>query len=125
MRAKRLVSLTGLGLALALTGATTSLAAATMAPAIEAPLVAAHGRAIPGQFIVVLKAGQDTRAVAAAAGAGPRHVYDAALNGFAATLNARASRRDSARITLSRLARRSTARTSSPPQTSSSARAAR
>lgn len=89
MRAKRLVGLTGLGLALALTGAATSLAAATTAPAIEAPLVAAHGRAIPGQFIVVLNAGQDARAVAAAAGAGPRHVYDAALNGFAATLNAR------------------------------------
>ena len=57
MRAKRLVGLTGLGLALALTGAATSLAAATTAPAIEAPLVAAHGRAIPGQFIVVLNAG--------------------------------------------------------------------
>jgi subtilisin family serine protease len=89
MRAKRLVGLTGLGLALALTGATTSLAAAPTAPAIEAPLVAAHGRAIPGQFIIVLKAGQDARAVAAAAGAAPRHIYEAALDGFAATLNGR------------------------------------
>jgi subtilisin family serine protease len=37
-------------------------------------------------YIVVLRRGTDPRAVAAAAGASPRHVYTAALNGFAARL---------------------------------------
>ncbi|HEX8694940.1 MAG TPA: S8 family peptidase [Longimicrobium sp.] len=44
--------------------------------------------AIQDQYIVVLKAGASPRAAAAAAGATPRHVYHAALNGFAARLNA-------------------------------------
>ena len=90
MRAKKLAGLTALGLALALTGATTSVAAAVDGPsASEAPMVAARGRAIAGQYIVVLKSGRDARSVAASAFAAPRHVYDAALNGFSATLTAR------------------------------------
>jgi subtilisin family serine protease len=48
----------------------------------------AQARAIPDQYIVVLKQGAAPRAVAAAAGVTPRFVYEAALNGFAATLNA-------------------------------------
>ncbi|HEX5724908.1 MAG TPA: S8 family peptidase [Longimicrobiaceae bacterium] len=39
-------------------------------------------------YIVVLKPGANPRALAAAVGANPRFVYQAALNGFAATLNA-------------------------------------
>ncbi|HEX8694074.1 MAG TPA: S8 family peptidase, partial [Longimicrobium sp.] len=58
-------------------------------PAVQAPLLAAApGRAVEGSYIVVLEEGADPRAVAAVAGVSPRHVYTAALNGFAATLNA-------------------------------------
>jgi subtilisin family serine protease len=54
-----------------------------------APLhAAAAGRGLDGQYVVVLNEGADPRAVAAVAGAAPRQVYTAALNGFAATLNA-------------------------------------
>ncbi len=74
--------------------ATLSLAACadgvTSARAPEAaPLHAASaGRAVEGRYIVVLKEGADPRSVAAVAGAEPRHIYEAALNGFAAELNA-------------------------------------
>ncbi|HEX8320334.1 S8 family peptidase [Longimicrobium sp.] len=55
----------------------------------SAPLLsAAAGRGIAESYIVVLHEGADPRAVAAAAGASPRHVYSSALNGFAASLNA-------------------------------------
>jgi subtilisin family serine protease len=53
-----------------------------------APLLAAAGRAVEGQYIVVLRGGADPRAVAAVAGVHPRFVYTAALHGFAAGLNA-------------------------------------
>jgi len=43
---------------------------------------------IQDQYIVVFKAGANSRAAAAAVGATPRYVYHAALNGFAARLNA-------------------------------------
>jgi subtilisin family serine protease len=43
---------------------------------------------IKDQYIVVFKRGTSPRAAAAAVGATPRHVYRAALNGFAAKLNA-------------------------------------
>jgi hypothetical protein len=53
-----------------------------------APLAsAAPGKAVQGEYVVVLKEDADPRAVAAVAGVAPRHVYTAALNGFAATLN--------------------------------------
>jgi subtilisin family serine protease len=45
------------------------------------------GRAIPGEYIVVLKEGANPRSVAAVAGVDPRFVYTAALNGFSASLN--------------------------------------
>ena len=52
-----------------------------------APVLA--GAAANGdRYIVVLDAGADPRSVAAVAGVRPRFVYTAALNGFAATLNA-------------------------------------
>jgi len=54
-----------------------------------APLLsAAPDRAVPGRYIVVLEEDVEPRAVAAAAGVHPRHVYTAALTGFAADLNA-------------------------------------
>jgi subtilisin family serine protease len=54
-----------------------------------APLMSAGpGRGIDGAYVVVLREGSDPRAVAAAAGVAPRHVYTAVLRGFAATLNA-------------------------------------
>ncbi|HLM66099.1 MAG TPA: S8 family peptidase [Longimicrobium sp.] len=52
-----------------------------------APLLSA-GNAIPGRYVVVLREGADPRSVAAVAGVHPRYVYTAALNGFAAGLNA-------------------------------------
>jgi subtilisin family serine protease len=52
------------------------------------PVLSAGARGIEGQYIVVVREGADPRSVAAVAGASPRYVYTAALNGFAATLNA-------------------------------------
>jgi hypothetical protein len=52
----------------------------------QAPVVQAPERGILGQYIVVVKPDADPRSVAAVAGAEPRHVYSAALNGFAAAL---------------------------------------
>ena len=49
---------------------------------------AAPGRAVEGSYVVVLREGADPRAVAAVAGVSPRFVYTAALDGFAAELNA-------------------------------------
>jgi subtilisin family serine protease len=53
-----------------------------------APLHAAASRGIDGEYIVVLKDGADPRAAAAVAGIHPKFVYTAAVNGFAAALNA-------------------------------------
>jgi subtilisin family serine protease len=61
---------------------------ATPAPGPALLVSAAADRAIPGHYVVVLKDGADPRAVAAVAGVSPRFVYTAALNGFAAALNA-------------------------------------
>jgi subtilisin family serine protease len=52
------------------------------------PVLSAGARGIEGQYIVVVREGADPRSVAAVAGASPRYVYTAAINGFAATLNA-------------------------------------
>lgn len=60
----------------------TSLAAA---PAKLIP--AASGNVIPDQYIVVLQDGVNPRSVAAIAGINPRHFYESALSGFAATLS--------------------------------------
>jgi subtilisin family serine protease len=56
--------------------------------AADAPVLAARGPAVEGAYLVVLKEGADPRAVAAALGVSPRHVYAAAVNGFAASLGA-------------------------------------
>jgi subtilisin family serine protease len=56
---------------------------------VQAPLhTVSPGRAVEGAYIVVLKEGGDPRAVAAVAGVTPRFVYENALKGFAARLNA-------------------------------------
>jgi subtilisin family serine protease len=58
-------------------------------PSAKADLIASpQGKAIPNRYIVVLKNGGDPRSVAAVAGVKPAFVYTAALNGFAAELNA-------------------------------------
>jgi subtilisin family serine protease len=59
------------------------------AEAASAKLIPAREQAIADQYIVVLKDGASVNAgsVAAAVGAQPKHVYSAALNGFAAKLN--------------------------------------
>src|SRR5215204_5206522 len=53
----------------------------------QAPVLLAPERPVAGQYIVVLNAGSDPRSVAAIAGVNPSHIYTAALNGFAASLN--------------------------------------
>jgi len=53
-----------------------------------APLYSAQGQAVAGSYIVVLNEGASARSVAAVAGVDPHFVYTAALNGFAAELNA-------------------------------------
>jgi subtilisin family serine protease len=73
-----------LALAACADGSPTAGAAPGSAPLLSA----AAGRGIADSYIVVLQEGADPRAVAAAAGASPRHVYSSALNGFAASLNA-------------------------------------
>ena len=50
--------------------------------------VSPQSGAIQDHYIVVFKTGASPRAAAAAVGATPRHVYHAALNGFAARLSA-------------------------------------
>jgi aqualysin 1 len=81
------LALAALAFAAACSDATqTPLAAPT---AGTAPLLsAAPGKAIAGEYIVVLNDGANPRSVAAVAGVSPRHVYTAALAGFSATLNA-------------------------------------
>jgi subtilisin family serine protease len=75
--------------AAALAACTDQDPAALTQPDGAAPLVqAAPGRGIEGSYIVVLREGADPRSVAAVAGVSPRHVYGAALNGFAGPLNA-------------------------------------
>ncbi|HYW13124.1 MAG TPA: S8 family peptidase [Longimicrobium sp.] len=59
---------------------------APLASDAAAPVLA-RSTAADGQYIVVLKQGADPRSVAAVAGIHPRHVYTAALTGFAATLS--------------------------------------
>ena len=88
MIARHAVLLGGITLALA---ACSRDSAAPLSPDTgpEAALaVGAQSRAIKDQYIVVFKAGASPRAAAAAVGATPSHVYRAALNGFAARLNA-------------------------------------
>ncbi|HEY0038337.1 MAG TPA: S8 family serine peptidase [Longimicrobium sp.] len=53
-----------------------------------APVRLAAQGGINGSYVVVLKEGADARAVAAIAKVGARHVYSAAITGFAAELNA-------------------------------------
>ena len=53
-----------------------------------APMFSAQGASIEGSYIVVLNEDANPRSVAAVAGVNPRFVYTAALNGFAAELNA-------------------------------------
>ncbi len=52
------------------------------------PVARTTGRPVPGQYIVQVRRGANPRAVANEGGASPRFVYESALNGFAAELNA-------------------------------------
>jgi len=83
-------TLLGLTILLALGACTENRVTEPDALSAAAPLFAAApggGRAIPDQFIVVLKEGSNPRAVAAVADVTPRYVYEHALSGFAARLN--------------------------------------
>lgn len=81
---KRLAGLFAAGLALS-----AHLGLGNPVAAAPAKLIPAQGKAIANQYIVVLKDGPSINAgsVAAEVKASPKYVYDAALNGFAATLN--------------------------------------
>ncbi|HEY0603064.1 MAG TPA: S8 family peptidase [Herpetosiphonaceae bacterium] len=74
-----------MGVLLAIGALTSTSLAAT-----PAKLIPAQGKALANQYIVVLKDGPSINAgsVAQSVGVRPRFVYDAAINGFAATLNA-------------------------------------
>jgi subtilisin family serine protease len=77
------------GITLALAACSDSVTPVSTEIAQEPALAASpHAAAIQDQYIVVFKPGASPRAAAAAVGATPRHVYSAALNGFAARLNA-------------------------------------
>ena len=52
-----------------------------------APLLAAAANGVEGRYLVILNEGADPAAVAAAAGAAPRHTYTSALRGFSAALS--------------------------------------
>jgi subtilisin family serine protease len=78
---KRLLAMLPLALAAACADQPTPLAP-------DAAPVLARATAAPGEYIIVLRDGADPRSVAAVSGIQPRHVYTAALTGFAATLNA-------------------------------------
>lgn len=55
---------------------------------VGAPVFSASGTPIDGSFVVVLEESANPRAVAAVAGVTATHVYEHALRGFAAVLNA-------------------------------------
>lgn len=57
-------------------------------PAAKHGSKGAKGKAIPGQYIVTLKPGENPRSVAAVAGVSPKWIYEHALLGFTAQLNA-------------------------------------
>jgi subtilisin family serine protease len=60
---------------------------AVFATAMLAVTGPAQAQPTAGRFIVTVKDGHDPADVARAVSASPRHIYDSALNGFAATLN--------------------------------------
>ncbi|HEX6912879.1 MAG TPA: S8 family serine peptidase, partial [Longimicrobium sp.] len=84
---RRALALAAAALTLAACQDASGPAALVQAPG-TAPLLSAGARAVPGQYVVVLAEGADPRSVAAVAGVQPRYVYTAAVNGFAAALNA-------------------------------------
>jgi subtilisin family serine protease len=90
MLARHAVLIGGITLTLGLAACTRD-SVAPVSPEIAPNAALAAGPppgAIQDQYIVVFKAGASPRAAAAAVGASPRYVYRAALNGFAARLNA-------------------------------------
>ena len=85
MKQLRTTALAASVLALAACSDTATAPLAENAPA--APLLAASSNGVEGQYIVVLKDGADSRSVAAITGVKAKHTYEAALNGFSASLN--------------------------------------
>ncbi len=80
----------GAALALLTAGGLLSAAVAAApahAAAADAPFKAGTARAIPGQYIVVLKEGANAAAVASSNGVRPRYVYSATITGFAGSLS--------------------------------------
>lgn len=68
-------------------GMLAAVSVAAPASAGEAPIKAGSGRAIPDQYIVVLKDGANAAATASSNGVRPKFVYSATISGFAATLS--------------------------------------
>jgi aqualysin 1 len=64
-----------------------AIAAPAQAQGGEAPMKTGTARAIPGQYIVVLKDGADAAAVARNNGIRPKFVYSATIDGFAGSLS--------------------------------------
>ena len=63
-------------------------AAGAAAASSLSPLHMARGTAVPNRYLVVLKQDGNPRSVAAITGVQPTYLYESALNGFAAELNA-------------------------------------
>jgi aqualysin 1 len=68
-------------------GACSADAPTVTAPAQPTASASRAARAIPGQYIVVLKEGADPRSVLAVSGIREKHLYTAAIRGFSAGLN--------------------------------------
>src|SRR5689334_9763733 len=75
------------GIPAVLAAGTVGVGSATAAPAHLVTVTPAAGPAVAGRYIVTVTDG-NPRAIAAAAHVTPRYVYDAAMHGFAAALNA-------------------------------------
>ena len=90
--------------ALGLSGLTATAGTASAAPPDgPAPITRTTGQHVPGSWIVTLEEGADARGVARHHAASPRFVYEAALDGFAASLTdgqVRALRHDPAVVAL-------------------------
>lgn len=89
---KRTLLATALGVVVAFTpslGAVASAGTPAGANPVGVSVTKATGQALPGSYIVTLRPGAEPRRTALAHGAGVKHVYRSALNGYSATLTAK------------------------------------
>jgi len=83
----RMLALAALAPVVAATTAVTASAAADHQVGVIPARASAGVHPVAGSYIVALRPGADARGIARAIAANPDHYYDAAVNGFAASLN--------------------------------------